>query len=1763
MNECQESKDYRISFDYTSLFLTTPTRILFVFSIILLFHAKSYASTLFENTTVAAGLNNYIADSGDIHGPGAVFTDVNNDSLPDLYLLKGDNAGSLSTPNELYLNDGQGGFYRPDNDAGAADQGSATGAIAADYDNDGDVDLYILNFNGPNVLLQNQLSETGNLAFIDFTNSTNPQDISNNQFGLATATHQSLTYGAMVLDNTLTAAWADVDRDGDLDLFVGNHDSFCLAGDAEGPSGLPGQRDIFYRNNGDGTFSDQTVAFDVNGYETVTGETITSGQHFSSSNAIIFADFDNDRWPDLLVTNKVGGIDDRNMLYRNLGEDAIGTWLGFELISYKMSKAFGYNSGSAMGVDVGDPDNDGDLDIYITEASALGPNAIGRNDYWINQYSETGELSFVYSADMPSAFSWGVQWQDFDLDGRQDLYVASHNSLTDNLYLNTPSGFTEAGESAGIAQNKNSRSAVSADYDRDGWPDVFVVNKSDSSALYRNNSSVQTQHNYLVLALEGDPSLPGPYKSNRSAIGARATIMADLDNNGTIDPEEFQIREVRAGSSSAGSTASLELEFGLGSAQSAQVEIAWPSGRITQIKVPTNQHLQIKEQVESGERITNGDFEDSDKDWTTIVAGGAEAEWQVALDQDLNTIMTVDVDSNNNQPWQVMLQQSNVSLQVNRNYRLTFKARSNIANTGMFLLVGQNYAPFQPTGLNKYIGLDTQWQTYNIDFKSPVNDLNSRLGFLLGFGDSRLVSIDDISLQALPIEYQSSELLINGDFESPNNAFNALALGAASDVSVDFNATSNRQGKAASISMGDGGQQAWEVQFGQQDFDIIAGQKYVLKFGAKASAPGTISSALMQQNSPWANLGHYAQYNVDVNWQSYETTFEATSSEDPSRLAFLLGGEGARTIWFDRISIKPWEAPPETLISPAELLPNGGFEQGLSGWRLETLDPVSNTWSLDPSMSSQGRQSLKATIINSSGIPWHTQLINDGQFIQEGREYRISIDVKSDKAGFAILSVDQDQAPWANLGLRQALPLTTEWQSYVVTFRATGDDFAARLSLQLSAGQTARNVWIDNAGAAASCGATVIASTNLTIVQGQGSGNYQAGDEVPITALPPEEGYFFSHWTSNNGGSFADVNSVSTSFTMPEGVVTLTAHFLPGVAADANVSSARRWNEVLLQAIRNDFARPTVHARNLFHISAAMYDAWSAYGTIETPWLLGKTRAGVNCSVDSFTPQENAQTSRNEAISYMSYRLIQHRFVNSPGAERVALDTEAIMSYYGYDPAVDTIDVSSGSAAALGNYLAQCYIDFGLSDNANEQNDYANLHYQTVNPALEPELPGNPFLSDLNRWQPLKLALSIDQSGNEVSTQPDFLSPEWGQVVPFALRQTDLNVNNRDGFDYWLYHDPSMPPQVDSGTYKWAFSLVSIWSSYLDPSNNQVIDISPASIGNTQLLPAQFDEYVDYYDLNNGFGLNQGYVVNPKTGAPYTPEYVPVGDYTRVLAEYWADGPDSETPPGHWFVILNSVTEHPLLERKWNGAGVELSNLEWDVKSYFVLGGAMHDSAIAAWGAKGWYDYIRPISAIRGMADLGQSSDFLLPSWHPNGISLEPGMIELVGIDDPLAGELGEHINKIKVFAWRGPDYVDDPLTDVAGVGWILAENWWPYQRPSFVTPPFAGYVSGHSTFSRAAAEVMSLITGDEYFPGGLSTLTIPQDNFLVFEKGPSVSFSLQWARYQDAADQSALSRIWGGIHPPIDDIPGRLMGKEIGIDAFDNAQLYLNGAVE
>lgn len=591
----------------------------------------------------------------------------------------------------------------------------------------------------------------------------------------------------------------------------------------------------------------------------------------------------------------------------------------------------------------------------------------------------------------------------------------------------------------------------------------------------------------------------------------------------------------------------------------------------------------------------------------------------------------------------------------------------------------------------------------------------------------------------------------------------------------------------------------------------------------------------------------------------------------------------------------------------------------------------------------------------------------------------------------------------------------------------------------------------------------------------------------------------------------------------------LTEPSCPASAEHPEWSVARRWDEALLDAIRRALPNPPVHARNLFHVSVAMWDAWAAYDPTASGYVFKeKVSAG------------NVQAARNEAISYAAYRVLSRRFLKSVGSEETLAELDGVMTALCYP--ISNTATDGNDPAAVGNRVAAAVIAYGLTDGSNEANGYTS-DYAPVNAALVVKEPGTTMV-DPNRWQPLQLEKMISQNGIPVTNgTQQAVGPFWGHVKPFAIP---------DGGTAGVPIDPGPQPRlgdpVSDATFKAQVVEVIRDSSLLDPANATMIDISPGALG------------------GNSLGANDGtgHAVNAVTGQPYQPELVRAGDLYRALAEFWADGPRSETPPGHWNVIANAVSD--ALEPaglKVGGQGPALDRLQWDVKLYLALNGAVHDAAVAAWGLKGHYDGVRPISMVRYMGGLGQSSDPSQASYDERGLPLVPGLIEVITPETtaPRArhAALAGHEGEIAIRAWQGNPA--DPKTGNGGVGWILAVDWVPYQLPTFVTPAFQGYVSGHSTFSRAAAEVLVGLTGSEWFPGGLSEWDV-QAGSLKVETGPSADVVLQWATYYDAADQAGLSRLFGGIHVSADDLTGRVVGSTCGKSAWALAQRYYAGLV-
>jgi membrane-associated phospholipid phosphatase len=216
-----------------------------------------------------------------------------------------------------------------------------------------------------------------------------------------------------------------------------------------------------------------------------------------------------------------------------------------------------------------------------------------------------------------------------------------------------------------------------------------------------------------------------------------------------------------------------------------------------------------------------------------------------------------------------------------------------------------------------------------------------------------------------------------------------------------------------------------------------------------------------------------------------------------------------------------------------------------------------------------------------------------------------------------------------------------------------------------------------------------------------------------------------------------------------------------------------------------------------------------------------------------------------------------------------------------------------------------------------------------------------------------------------------------------------------------------------------------------------------------------------------------------------------LGDKEKVIAEYWADGSGTVTPPGHWCLIAQEISRRDQL------------NLDQDVKLFFILGNAMMDASIAAWDVKRYTDSVRPVTVIRAL--------------------------------------LGNR----QIRAWAGPGL---------GVRLINSKDF----RPYLPTPPFAAYVSGHSAFSAAAAEILKRFTGSDNFGG---TFTAEAGSSLI-EGGltPSVPVALSWSTFSEAADQAGMSRRFGGIHFESDDMAGRALGRIVAIEVWKKAENYIEG---
>ena len=536
----------------------------------------------FIDVTAGSGID-FTHVSGDEHqrfiietmGGGAAFLDYDADGYLDLYLVNGVRGGEAppESRSRLYRNEpgGPGGrrFADVTAESGTGGRGWGMGCAVADYDNDGDVDLYVTYW-GANRLYRNR----GGGGFEE----------------------QAAAAGVADESWGTSAAFGDLDADGFLDLYVANYLEFDLEDPPNegrpctgykglegfcGPMGIPGQPDLLYRNLGDGGFEDITAATGI-------------GRHRLPALGVAFADYDDDGDQDVYVAND----SEPNLLWRNDGGWVLRETAALAGAAYSEEG----RSQAGMGVDFGDWDNDGDLDLFVTNFSD-DVNTLYRNlgDGTFDDATAAAGLT----GSVRPLLGWSTALFDADNDGWQDLFVANGHLYPQleihptglrypqrNLfYWNQGGYFREAGTESGaaMAETRVSRGAAFGDYDNDGDVDLLVVNLNERPTLLRNEGG--NANAWLGLELEGGAS-------NRDGIGARVRVTAG---------GRTQVQEVRRGYGYQ-SQSDPRLLFGLGSAQQVErVHVTWPSGSTRTLEtVGVRQYLQLREGGEAPVAVHGG-----------------------------------------------------------------------------------------------------------------------------------------------------------------------------------------------------------------------------------------------------------------------------------------------------------------------------------------------------------------------------------------------------------------------------------------------------------------------------------------------------------------------------------------------------------------------------------------------------------------------------------------------------------------------------------------------------------------------------------------------------------------------------------------------------------------------------------------------------------------------------------------------------------------------------------------------------------------------------------------------------------------------------------------------------------------------------------------------------------------------------------------------------------------------------------------------------
>ncbi len=513
-----------------------PTSLRFVAALIaVVIAAPASAEWRFTDVTVDAGVlyqHGWVdpnfgfssARPSSINTSGVAAGDYDGDGFVDLYVVRGDIG-----PNLLFRNLGDGTFEEVGAAAGVALTGTrGSGPTFADFDGDGWLDLLVLG-----------------IGIVD-DNLTSPTLFRNRGDG----TFEDVTAASGITSNrdSVSSAFGDYDRDGDLDLFITHW----------GDNSPPGPTQHLWRNNGNGTFTDVSAPSGISATYTNPSNNQVSDLSFTPN----FADIDNDGWPDLLIAGDFG----TSQVFRNNRNGTFANVTDRDVVTDE----------NGMGAAVGDYDNDGNLDWFVSSIWDPDQDSMGNNwDVSGNRlYRGLGDGTFEDTTDLAGVregyWGWAATFADLDNDGNLDLFHINGWNLADpNAYefhfdpavafiSNGDGTFTERAAELGLDDTLPGRGVVAFDYDRDGDVDLFISNNQGPSRLYRNDGGIG---GWLTVKLRGRAP-------NSEAIGARVRVTSE---------EGAQLRELRAGSNFV-SQDPAEAHFGLGGVRTVTVEVIWPDG---------------------------------------------------------------------------------------------------------------------------------------------------------------------------------------------------------------------------------------------------------------------------------------------------------------------------------------------------------------------------------------------------------------------------------------------------------------------------------------------------------------------------------------------------------------------------------------------------------------------------------------------------------------------------------------------------------------------------------------------------------------------------------------------------------------------------------------------------------------------------------------------------------------------------------------------------------------------------------------------------------------------------------------------------------------------------------------------------------------------------------------------------------------------------------------------------------------------------------